>query len=40
MDIDDDLLLKITVENVYKPTAKRSKSAPRFYAAENSEMHE
>ena len=40
MDIDDDLLLKLTAENVYKLTAKRAKSACRFYAAEESDTHE
>ena len=40
MDIDDDLLLKMTVENFYKPVAVRAKSACRFYAAEESYTHE
>ena len=30
MDIDDDLLLKIKAENVYKPTAKRAKTERLF----------
>ena len=40
MDIYDDFLLKMTAESVYKPTAKRAKSACRFHAAEKNNTHE
>ena len=40
INIDDDFLLRMTAENVYKPMAKRAKSASRFYTAQESDTHE
>ena len=37
MDIYDDFLLKTTAENIYKPTAKRAKSACRVYTVVESD---